>query len=67
MTFKSFCYEMWMEYMEECMCFNQRALPYKDWIKNTKWYLRKAYRLRYTKLQSEWRPDYERVLSTRER
>jgi hypothetical protein len=62
MTFKNFCYEMWLEYMEECLCYNHMASPYKDWIRSNKWYLRKTYRLRYNKLKSEWKPDYERFL-----
>ena len=66
MTFRSFCYEMWLEYMEECLCYNQYAEPYRQWYNKYKWYLRGQYRLRYTKLQSEWKPDYERILFKRE-
>lgn len=66
MKFKSFCYETWLDYMEECLCYNMPAMPYTDWAKIYKWHLRKLYRLRYNKLQSEWqsgwKPDYERIL-----
>ena len=63
MTFKSFCYNQWLEYMEECVCYNMHPYPYKLWFNMHKWYLRKVYRLRYNKLQSEWKPDYEHLLS----
>jgi hypothetical protein len=63
MTFKSFCYNQWLEYMEECMCYGTHGTPYKLWFNQYKWHLRKVYRLRYNKLQSEWKPDYEHLLS----
>lgn len=66
MTFKSFCYEMWLEYMEECLSYNQHAVPYRDWIKQSKWYLRKVYRVRYNTLQKPWSPNYEHILPQRE-
>jgi len=66
MTFRSFCYEMWLEYMEECLSYNLIASPYRQWYNDNKWYLRKVYRLRYTKLQSEWKPNYECILPKRE-
>jgi len=60
MTFKPYCYEMWLEYMEECLSYNMMASPYRDWIKQNRWYLRKTYRLRYGNLQQPWKPDFER-------
>jgi len=63
MTFKSFCYEVWLEYMEECLCYNIPASPYKDWVRLNKWYLRKMYRAKHGNLQEAWKPDYERNLS----
>lgn len=60
MTFKSFCYEMWLEYMEECLSYNMMAQPYSNWFLQNKWYLRKVYRNRYGKLQEQWRSDNDR-------
>jgi hypothetical protein len=56
MTFKSYCYEMWLEYMDECLCYNQMATPYRDWFCQNKWYLRRSYRHKYNKLQGDWKP-----------
>ena len=54
MTFKPYCYEMWLEYMEECLSYNMMASPYRDWFRQNRWYLKKMYRLRYGNLQQPW-------------
>ena len=59
MTFKSYCYESWLAYMDECLSFNHHATPYNDWFKQNKWYLKKMYRLQHGYLQKQWKPDYE--------
>jgi hypothetical protein len=63
MTFKSFCYEMWLEYMEECLTYNMRAQPYNNWFPQNKWFVRKVYRARYGKLQSKWKSNFDRNLT----
>lgn len=56
MTFKSYCYESWLEYMDECLSYNQAATNYKDWFRQNRWYLRKMYRFQYGALQPPYTP-----------
>ena len=63
MTFKSYCYESWLAYMDECLCYNQMAQPYKDWFRDNRWYLKRMYRFQHGMLKKEWKPNYERIIS----
>lgn len=64
MRYKTFCYETWLDYMDEMLSMNAHAESYESWIQRNKWYLRKVYRVRYTKLQKDWEPNYEHFLPT---
>jgi hypothetical protein len=54
MKFKSFCYEVWLNHIDECISYNQMAQPYTDWARQNRWYLKKMYRSHYGNLQKDW-------------
>jgi hypothetical protein len=63
MTFKSYCYEMWLQYMEECMVWNDpKTLPYPRWVVERRWMLKRMYRSTFGNLQKPWQSEVDKLI-----
>lgn len=58
MQFRQFFNEMYIAAQEERVSWGDTPISASEYAKNSKWYIRKAYRCQYGRLQPKWEATF---------